>query len=102
MGSNKNEPQDITVFLTVLPLQLKLVMRTNISVNHYHLFTLCVFDYSCTHIHRVDTVHVIYVCLSKNSHEDTLSLTQRCTDAQIHTSSQSSHVYMHNAQMIVF
>lgn len=71
---------------------MKLVIQTNISVNHYRLFTLCVFDYSYTHIHTVDTDHVTDMCLSENSHEDTLSL----RDAQTlrHTCSQSSHVYI--------
>lgn len=39
-------------FPTIFPLRLKLGIQTSIFVNHYHLFTLCVFDYSSTHTHR--------------------------------------------------
>lgn len=104
MGSNKNEPRDIQfiylfIYFTIFLLQLKLAIQTSISVNHYHLFTLRVFDYSYTHIRRVDTVRVIYVYLSENSHEDALSLTHRCTDT--HALTGFTCVHLHDVRGLV-
>lgn len=58
MGSNKNEPQDVQSFgkFIFFLKQFSLCswnwgIESSVFVNHYRLFTLCVFDYSHTHRH---------------------------------------------------
>lgn len=89
MGSNKNEPQDMRFFFGKKKFKLFFICSWNGGYRPVSLLIIsgclhCVCLTIVAHTYTdPDTVHVMHVCLSGNSHEDTLSLAPGASDSQM-------------------